>query len=393
MKSKLFAMLLTVVVVAGLAGPIAAQDDVLYPCAGGEDVTINFMNWWGASREDLMNDVIANFNEVCPNITVVNAVQAWDNRAEVVATAAASSNPPNLIMTTRVETYQFASQGLIEPITDYVAASGIDPEAIFYPGEIGNQYFDGVLYTRPLPTAGGISGLMLVNKTMLREAGLDLDNPPMTWQEVEAASEVITETDPFGLVKLGAHILENDATELDLAFAYWLYTNNGQLVSDDGRTVMFNSAEGVETLEWMVSFVNEYSGGVEAVREFMAGRPDLTTADAPIYIEELAMAFPNVSGFGHIQNTDPEMWEDTETWSMVLRPYNGTNPEATYAGVSGLAFSWGYVIPVNQSDLEKAAAYAFLKFLTTAEDGACYFMFAQGRPSPVRACNDNPAYY
>jgi multiple sugar transport system substrate-binding protein len=366
-----------------------AQDEAA--CAGGEEVTITFMNWWGATREPIMNEVISNFNEVCPNITVVNSVQSFDGRAELIATTIAGSNPPNIIMATRAETYQFAYQGLIEPITDYVEASGIDPESIFYSGEIANQYFDGTLYTMPLPTAGGISGQYLYNKQMFRDAGLDPENPPQTWQELEEAARAMTEADGFGISTLGASIIS--PLTMGNSFAYWLYTNNGQLFSEDGRTVAFNSEEGVQTLEWMVNFVNEINGGIEATTEFLAGTPDMTTADHPFYNELLGIIFENVSAFGHLKNTDPEMWADPEMWGVGLRPYNAENPDAASAGVSGLEFSWGYIIPVNQPQETKDAAYAFLEFLATNVEGGCHFMFAQGRPSPVRECNENEAYY
>ncbi|QPC83350.1 ABC transporter substrate-binding protein [Phototrophicus methaneseepsis] len=390
-KAKVFIFTLIAVLAISVSGSVLAQDEA--SCAGGEDVTITFMNWWGATREPLMNQVIENFNEICPNITVENSVQAFDNREELIATTVASSNPPNLIMAGRVETYQFAFQGFLEPIDDYVAASGINPDEIFYASEINNQRFNGELYAMPLPTAGGISGLYLYNKTMFEEAGLDPANPPQTWQDLEEVEAAITETDGFGLMKFGVNILGGDASELYTPFTYWLYTNNGTLFSEDGRTVTFNSPEGVETLEWMVNFVNTYDGGIEAVREFMAGTPDLTTADNPFYTEDLAIVFENVSAFGHLANTDPEMWENTDAWGIALRPYNGENPDAKSQGVSGLAFSWGYIIPTNQSDVQKQASYEFMEYLTTADDGGCYFVFEQGRPSPIKACNEREAYY
>jgi multiple sugar transport system substrate-binding protein len=381
--SKPLFVLLVVALSVSAGGVVAQGPD----CAGGQEVMITFMNWWGAAREELMNQVIANFNEVCPNITINNSVQSFDNRSEIVTTAMAGSNPPNLIMTTRAETYQLAFEGLIEPITAYVEASGIDPEEIFYAGEIANQYFNGELYSMPLPTAGGITGMYIYNKEVFRQAGLDPDNPPTTWQELEEVAPATTEVDDLGISRLGVSIGTSQNS-----FVAWLYTNNGSLYSEDGRTVTFNSPEGVETLEWMVNFVNEIYGGVELYNEF-ASTIDHTTADNPFYFEMHGMDFPNVSVFGHLQNNDPEMWADPDAWGIGLRQYNGNNPDAGSIGVSGLEFSWGYTIPVNQSQETKDAAYAFLEYLTTNEDGGCYFMFAQGRPSPVKACNENPAYY
>ena len=98
-----------------------------------ERVEIEFMNWWGAHREPLMDEVIANFHDMNSSVQVNNSVQPWDGREERAATAVASNNPPALIMTQRVETHQFAHENLILPIDDYVQASGIDPDAIFTP--------------------------------------------------------------------------------------------------------------------------------------------------------------------------------------------------------------------------------------------------------------------
>ena len=46
--------------------PALAQDDV---------IELRFMNWWDASREALMNEVIANFEAENPGIKVINEVQ------------------------------------------------------------------------------------------------------------------------------------------------------------------------------------------------------------------------------------------------------------------------------------------------------------------------------
>lgn len=351
------------------------------------DVTVKFMNWWGGERVDMMNEVITNFNKEHPEIIVENLVQPWDNREEVAATAIASSEPPSLIMVPRVETYKFAYEGLILPITDYVKASGIDPDEMFYAGEINNQRWDGELYSFPLPTAGGITGQYLYNTDLLTQAGFDQENLPKTWQDMEKVAEAVTMAD-----KLGIDILGADVGTTGEAFVSWLYTNNGKMVSDDAKTLLFNSPEGVETLEWMVNFTNTYNGGVENVREFWEGVRD-TNADWPYYTDRVAMWFTNVSAFGHLKTHDADMWNDTSKWGVALRPYNGNNPNAASHGISGLSFAWGYVIPKNQPKEVLDAAYTFLQFLGTNESGGCQFLFVQGRPSPVKTCNENSAYY
>lgn len=133
--------------------PLQAQDDV---------IELRFMNWWDASREVLMLELIERFEAENPDIKIINEVQPWDNRSEPVSTAISSTTPPHIIMTNRMETFKFAGLGLIRPIDEFVAESGLDL-GVFYAGEVGNQYWAGELYALPLPTAGGLTGMFFYN--------------------------------------------------------------------------------------------------------------------------------------------------------------------------------------------------------------------------------------
>ncbi len=362
--------------------PAAAQS------CDGEMINLEFMNWWGAAREAYMDELISHFQAENPCISIENQVQPWDNRAELLATAAASSNPPGIIMTTRPETYQFAMSGLIIPIDAFVEQHGTDL-SVFYDGEIGIQYWNGELYGLPMPTAGGLTSLFMYNKQLMAAAGFDPESPPETWQELEAMAAAITVGDPLGVDVLGVSPF---ATDTD--FVNWLYTNNGKYVSDDARTLLYNSAEGVETLEWMINLTNTINGGVENITDFYQDA-SLPEGDHPWYDSELAFMSINTSHFGHFNVNRPELYADTSYWGTMLRPYNGENPEATHAGVTGYGFSggWAYTIPKEHPPEMQEAAFKFAEFIGTHELGGCAFLFKQGRPSPVKACNENQAYY
>ncbi|MEM7028880.1 MAG: substrate-binding domain-containing protein [Chloroflexota bacterium] len=367
---------------AGAAADTASSDA---PAAGR--VQIDFMNWWGSHREALMDEVIANFHDMQDEVEVVNSVQPWDGRVERAATAIASSTPPALIMTQRVETYKFVNEDLIVPIDDYVAASGINPDEIFYASEINNQRWEGKLYSYPLPTGGGISGQYFWNKQVYADAGLDPEAAITTWQEMEDAAKAVTVKDDLGLTVNFTTMSPNVNN-----FVEWLHTNNGRLVNDDNKTIAFNGPEGVQTLEWMLNFTNEINGGVENGSEFYAGTSH-TSADHPFYNETAATVFTGTWFFGHMSATDPDMWESTDNWGCGLRPYNGDNADATHHGAAGLSGSWGYVIPKNSPQELRDAAYKYLEFFGTHKDGGCLFLFNQSRPSAVIECNNNQAYF
>ncbi len=147
------------------------------------------------------------------------------------------------------------------------------------------------------------------------------------------------------------------------SFFGWLYTNNGQIYSDDLRSVAFNSPEGVETLQWMVDYTNEINGGVQDVLDFYVTGQEANEAQ-PWYNDIEAMQFPNVSIFFHMQTFKPEL-----QWDLGQRPYNANNPDAKSQGISGEEFAWGYVIPSGVPEEKREAAFEWIKKITE-EDAA-----------------------
>jgi multiple sugar transport system substrate-binding protein len=353
---------------------------------GAEKITIEFMNWWGAQREELMNQSIARFNELHDNIEVVNSVQPWDRRPERAATAIASRNPPGVIMTRREETYKFAHEGLIIPFTDYIEARGLPVDEIFFPADLDNQRWKGQLWTLPLPGDGASTSLYLYNKELLRNAGFE--NPPETWQELEEVARAVT-TFNGGIQMLGVNV--GTGSE----FPVWLYCNNGRYCTDDARQLLFNSPEGVEALEWVTNITNEINGGIENISDFFAGTSG-TSADFPFYEDRHAVYFTGTWAFDHMSTWAPEMWENTEKWGVALRPYNGNQPGATHHGTSGLQWAWGYTIPAALPSEMQDAAYTWVEWWTTEsqtnEPGGCHFLFEQSQMSAVVECVDDPAW-
>ncbi|MEZ4833965.1 MAG: extracellular solute-binding protein [Caldilineaceae bacterium] len=344
--------------------------------AAGEaatETTVRFWNVWGAAREELMNQIAAGFAEEYPGVTVENLVQPFENRAENLFAAIASSQPPEVLMASRAEILQMADEGLILPITSYVESAGIDLNN-FYDSEIGNFYYKGELYSMPMPTGGGVTSLMLVNSDMFAAAGQDVV-VPTTWQELEEVAKEFTVLDDRGIVTIGANV----GTAVADFFA-WLYCNNGQIYSDDLRSVAFNSEVGMETLNWMVNFTNDINGGVQNVTDFFAGPGEATEAQ-PWYNDSQLINFPNVSIFFHIQTYRPDLG-----FEVGLRPFNANNADAKSQGLSGEAFAWGYVVPKavpRRSRKRRSTGSRRLPTTPTAVAGSCSSKDVPRRSKPV----------
>lgn len=365
---------------AGGAAALAAFGaPAIRHAAAQEAITLDYWNWWDVQRQALMDQIIAGFQEEFPNITVNNVPQTWDRRDEVVTTALAGGDPPEILMASRQEIVKFADSGAIAPITQFVEAEGIDTEA-YYPSEINSMWWKDELYALPMPTAGGETGLYFYNTALFEEAGLDPENPPETWDELDEATARLTKLTSDGAIEIPGSNLSLSAT----GFLAQLYTNNGTLYSDDLKTVTWNSPEGVETLQWMLDYVNRHFGGQQNMLDWTAA---IQPGERRFDQGQLAIEFQNVSAFFHIKNNAPDL-----PYSVHFRPYNGNNPDAKSQGVAALSFGWGYIIPSSLGPEVQEAAFKFIKRITWDEEGAGFFMLEQERPSPVIAFNENPAY-
>lgn len=367
---------------------LSASLSVQAQTCDGTVIPVDFTNVWGAERQPLMDGIIATFEGQNPCIDVVNDVMPFDGYAEQVATRLLSSDPPDVIMSGRVQTYQYASEGRLQSLTPYLEADGIDVHEVFYDSEINNQILDGEVWALPMPTAGGNTSFFFYNKDLVAQAGLDPEVGPQTWDDMITLAEGVNKMDARGIEVIATFPFGPD---INSAFASWLSSDGGQYLTDDGRQVLFNSDRGLETLQWLIDYTNNYFGGFENMIDFFQDTDD-NSADFPFYQDTMALWFGNTSQFNIIKTWDPDMYNDTDRWGVGLRPYNSAHPEAVSAGVSGLAFTWGYVVPASLPDDVKAAAVKWVEFLAMDPEGGCQFLLEQQRPSPVRACNENPVY-
>ncbi len=86
---------------------------------------------------------------------------------------------------------------------------------------------------------------LVYNRKLFTQAGLNPDSPPKTWAEVQEAAKKIAGLGA-GYTGFGEYSAGNTG---GWHFAASLYARGGSMVSDDGKSAAFNSAEGKAVLE------------------------------------------------------------------------------------------------------------------------------------------------
>ncbi|HEX6971408.1 MAG TPA: ABC transporter substrate-binding protein, partial [Limnochordia bacterium] len=338
-----------------LAVPMAAAER--------EAVTLQFWNGWGGTRIPLMEQMLERFMQKYPWIQVENQVIGLGNdRIEKLTLAVAAGAPPDVAMIDRVDIPAFVAEGMLEPLDPFIARDRLDL-GIFYEPEISLAQFEGRTWALPIPTAGA-KQLMFYHMDLFREAGLDPAAPPRTWTELEAAARKLTIRQGDGLVQAGI----NPLSVSDASWDFWLYNNNGAVLSPDGRRVAFDDARGRQTMRWLVDFHQRINGGSAM----------LATLGGGFIQRKLAMQIAGSWEWYNFRRQDPSL-----ELAIALPPHG---EGAT--SVNPISRGWGYAIPAGAD--HPYESWLLIKYLTTEPEAACWFMIQQGRPSPLKQCNLAP---
>ena len=231
---------LSAALAAGIALPAAAQTELTmyYPIAVGGALT------------DVVDDIVAEFEGANPDIKV-NAIYSgnYDDTRVRALSALNSGEPAQLAVMFSIDAYDLIEQELILPfesiISDEDGQAWLDS---FYPALMANGEIEGQTWGIPFQRSTIVA---YYNKDKFREAGLDPESPPATWDEMVEMGKALTSDGNYGLMIPST------------GYAYWMFQalaiqNGKELMSDDGLTTYFDDEAVVEALEFWKSLSTEH---------------------------------------------------------------------------------------------------------------------------------------
>ncbi len=182
------------------------------------------------------------------NIDAVYAGSYQDTVAKAI-TASRGGNPPQLSVILSTDMFTLIDEDLIVPFDDYLT-SDEDKKWIagFYPAFMENSQTGGKTYGIPFQRS---TPVLYWNKEAFKEAGLDPETAPATWEEMVAFGKKLTKTDASGNVtQWGVRIPSS-------GFPYWLFQglaieNGVTLANAEGNKTNFDDTKVVEALQYMV---------------------------------------------------------------------------------------------------------------------------------------------
>ncbi|NMB26140.1 MAG: ABC transporter substrate-binding protein [Firmicutes bacterium] len=278
-----------------------------------------------------MEDIVEEFNKSNPDIQV-KAIFTGNYSAtnDRIRTTSLAGNPPHIALTAMVEALALHELDVIVDLRSYIEAEGPDFYSDFIDGFWrGVQLRDGIL---GLPFQHSVP-LAYYNKEALAEAGLDPDNPPVTWADTKAAAEAVIAHNPKRLA-----IISPGDTWVMQGF---VESNSGSY-SKDLRTPTFTDPKVIEAFQFFYDMVHTWD--LLAIRSYGEASEDFLAGDAAImYNSTGSMAFVRDNAYFD--------------WSVGPLPRN-TVHSFPYGG-GGLFLFKGH--PAE----EEVAAWKFMKYLTS----------------------------
>lgn len=222
-----------------------------------EAITLNV--WKGPHSEGdqaFFDEKLADCTADMPNVTALYRVVPWATLEETLTAAFASGEPADITYFPNSFFPKYADAGLLLDLSTIEGADLAAWEGLFDPSFWAGGQYEGVQYGLPI-LQGGIS--FFWNKTLFREAGLDPDTPPATWEELLEFAQMLTIRDDAGNVTQWGYSIIDNTTGIMLNYVPVAIVNyGGELTNEDNSEWVANTPGHVEGLQFQVDLIHEY---------------------------------------------------------------------------------------------------------------------------------------
>jgi len=324
------------------AAVVAAM--LLGGCTGDSDKRVKVRMWAFPMIPELRDhemyeELVEAFTREHPEIDVQVEMLPWAGRQQKMITALAGDRAPDCVYLNLDVMPRFAKMGKLRDVNEDLSA---EEKADYHDAVIEGVTMDGGMYMVPMlrTVAAG-----LYNKDLFAQAGLDPEKPPLTWDELEAASKAITrDTDGDGTIDQWglAYVLGGDT--LNMTFWPLLWQAGGDVLSADDGSAAFNNTAGVDALEFVTrqfrdgrvpkSFVglggNEFPAGKVGywlgvgqfeLMQLRRDAPNLKVGVGPVLTHKARSSYSTIGGFGVFTTTRHA--KETLLWlRFITRPDN-----------------------------------------------------------------------
>ena len=319
--------------------------------AQAEDFTI----WVRDSGSEFMPKIVDAFNASQSEHRATLQIVPATELVQKYGIAAAGGSAPEALSVDLIYTPAFAAAGQLTDITDW--AKSLPYFDQLSPAHIAVGTFEDRLYALPFSAEASV---LMWNKKLFREAGLDPEKAPTTWAEIRADAEAVR---ALGNETYGFYFSGSCGGCNIFTFTPTIWATGGDIFEDDGRQASINSPVVREAIEFYRGMVMD--GLVPAGAQTDAG----ANFFAAFANGNIGLASSGAFAIGALNNQYPDL------------EYGVTFIPGKDGGWSSFAGGDNIVISQGVSDAKVEAIKAFIEYAYTLDGQKA---LAQNGSLPVR---------
>ncbi len=308
-------------------------------------VTITFWSHTHPPMVDLNKKLVEEFNRQNPDIRVEYTAIPNNQFFTKMLTAMSTGTGPDVLNMSSTQIARYIGTGMVAPIdpTAFGFRTQAELEDAWVPATLDAASENGVVYG--VPSEYNVSA-MVINTAHFRQAGLDPNAPPKTWDELVQTAEKLT-------VRQGNQITRRGFDFFYVPNFYWLDFGillaqwGGDLLNPEGTESIINSPEAVQALQFWYDLVyqRKIAGPQYSLRDSTNPMADYANGMVSMHL---------IYPWGIGQLTNSPVWKDSK---IVPLPQRDPSRPVTHA--------YAYYWMVNAQSKHKEAAWRFVNFLAS----------------------------
>lgn len=313
----------------------ASEISFFYPVAVGGPIT------------KLIDGFAEGFQKDNPGLAV-KPIYAGSYQDTIVKalTAHKSGTPPVTSVLLSTDMFTLIDEEAIVPFDDFIKTD--DDKAwlkSFYPAFMENSQTGGKTWGIPFQRS---TIVLYWNKEAFKEAGLDPEKPPQTWDEMTAFAQKLTKRDANGNVtQWGVQIPSS-------GFPYWLFQGlttpaGAVLMNPAGTEVYFDKPEVTTALQYWIDLATKHKVHPPGIVEW-------GTTPKDFFERKVAMIWTTTGNLTNVRSNAKF------PFGVAMLPAQKRRGSPTGGG--------NFYIFKKAKRAEQEAAFKFIKWITTAERAA-----------------------
>lgn len=320
--------------------------------AANQKVTITFWHGWSQPHElAAINATIASFEKAHPNITVKSTGNITDDK---ILQGIRSGGGPDVVSSFTTDNVGAFCRGALIDLNPLLQGAGIDKNTTFVKTMVDYTQYKGVQCT--LPLLGDDYGLYY-NKKMFAAAGIS--QPPKTFSQLKADAVKLTKQTASGYRQLGFmptfHMYETVPS-------HWMSQYGIGWQDSSGKSSLASDPKVTQFLAYQRSLVDAL-GGYQKLEKYRTTFGDEFSPQNPFETGKVAMALDGEWRIANIAG-------DKVNLDYGTAPFPVPDDQAT---TYGRGYISGTVVGISRNTTQKAAAWEFLRFLTTDTASLVHF--------------------